>query len=301
VLCPPPLRPGDVVRIVAPSSPFDRTCFFRGLAWLSGRYRLRWSRRLLERERYLAGSDEARRAELQAALDDVEARAVIAVRGGYGASRVAHLLNYASLRRHPKWLVGFSDVTALHLEVGRLGMQSCHAHNLTGLGRGDASARLAWLDALERPEQPRHFGSLTVLRAGEAQGTLAGGNLSLVATAATSGRLALPTGCVLFLEEVGEAPYRLDRMLSSLIVGRHLDDVIGIAVGDLTRCGPGTDSRAALEAVQRALEPLRVPVLAGLPVGHEARNEPLILGARARLSATARSLTVGTEVGATPG
>jgi muramoyltetrapeptide carboxypeptidase len=272
------VTPGDRLRIVAPSGPFDKTLFYRGLAWLGERYRLVWSRGALERCGYLAGSDERRLDELNEALRDPSARAVVAARGGYGATRICHDADFAALAAHPKWCVGFSDFTAVHVELTRLGIASLHAANVTGLGRGDADARADWLDVVERPLAARVFEGLEALRTGNAGGVLVGGNLTLLFTAAASGRLALPERCILFFEEVNEAPYRIDRMLTALRMSGHLSKVAGICVGDLVDDGRPAAQRAALEVVSECLAPLGVPLLAGLPVGHGRRNRALPLG-----------------------
>lgn len=287
LLYPPPLSPGDTVRIVAPSGPFDKTLFYRGLSWLGERYRVTWARGMLERRGYLAGSDQRRLDELNEALRDPEARAVVAARGGYGATRICHRADFSALRRYPKWCVGFSDFTAVHLEALRAGVASLHAANLTGLGRGDAAAREGWLDALEAPLRRRTFSGLEVLRPGSAEGPLAGGNLTLLFTAAASGQLALPPGAILFFEEVNEAPYRIDRMLTALVCSGKLREVVGVCVGDLAPDGAHALRRAALQAVLDCLEELGVPIVAGLPVGHGARNQPLPLGVPARISGSA--------------
>src|SRR5580692_6775618 len=116
-LLPPALRPGDLVRVVAPSSPVPERDLWRGLAWVRGRYRIRATARILARQGYLAGGDAERAEELGRAVADPEAKAILAVRGGYGATRLLSRVDLAALVRHPKWIVGFSDVTALHAEA----------------------------------------------------------------------------------------------------------------------------------------------------------------------------------------
>src|SRR5690606_10273531 len=138
--CPPPLRPGDRVRIIAPSGPFDRALLLRGAGWLAERYRVEFDGGIFSRQGFLAGSDARRLGELDAALRTPELGAVISARGGYGLSRIVYQADLAALRRYPKWIVGFSDVTALHLEASRVGVMSMHAHNAAGLGRADATA-----------------------------------------------------------------------------------------------------------------------------------------------------------------
>lgn len=295
VLYPPPIVPGDTLRIVAPSGPFDKTLFYRGLAWLGERYRVVWTRGMLERRGYLAGTDQRRLDELNEALADPSTRALIAVRGGYGATRICPRADFSALRRYPKWCVGFSDFTAIHLEALRAGVASLHAPNLTGLGRGDAAARQSWLEALEAPLARRAFTGLDVLCPGSASGPLVGGNLTLLFTAAASGTLALPRGAILFFEEVNEAPYRIDRMLTALATSGQLRELGGVCIGDVAADGAHAVRRAGLDAVLDGLGELGVPVLAGLPVGHGARNEPLTLGVPALLDGGRGALVVNPD------
>jgi muramoyltetrapeptide carboxypeptidase len=247
---------------------------------------------MFERDGFLAGSDARRRDELARALAAPEVAAVIAARGGYGITRIANDLDFAALRSSPKWLVGFSDVTALHLEAQAVGVASMHAHHAAGLGRGDAHARSAWLAALESPLSPRTLPGQT-LRAGKVRGPLWGGNLTVLFTCAVTGRLRLPAGAILALEDVTEVSYRIDRMLSALRVGGHVRDIAGVAVGGFTDCPPGQHRVPVEQVLERELSSWGVPVVTGLPFGHDLPNEPLLLGAEAELDADAGCLRLG--------
>lgn len=292
VLCPEPLRPGSRVRVIAPSGRFDRTLVFCGMGFLAERYRVEFEPSLFERAGYLAGSDARRLGELERALEEPGLAAVLAARGGYGLTRIAHRVGWSALRRAPKWLVGFSDATVLHLEAAGVGVASLHAHNVAGLGRGDAHARACWIRALEEPHARRSFAGLATWRRGSARGRIAGGNLTMLFTAAAAGRLALPDGAILVLEDVTESSYRLDRMLSALTAGGHFDRVAAVVVGDLTDCPSGPHGIRAHDALRERLEALRVPVAAGLPVGHGRHNQPLPMGLPAKLNADAGTFTV---------
>ncbi len=284
LVIPPPLRPGATVHVVAPSGPFDRTLALSGIAFLGQRYRVKFDWGMFERSGFLAGSDERRRAELQAALNDAEASAVVAARGGYGLTRIASQVTFACLRESPKWLVGFSDATALHVEAQAVGVASLHAHNVAGLGRGDLRAREHWLAALESPLARRAFAG-TPVRAGRVRGPLVGGNLTVLFTCAAAGRLRLPPGAILAIEDVSEASYRVDRMLSALRIGGHFAQVAGVAVGSFSDCPPGPHRVSVSSVLERELAELGVPVLAGLPFGHSLPNEPLLFGVDAELDA----------------
>jgi muramoyltetrapeptide carboxypeptidase len=280
------------VRVIAPASPFDRTLALCGMAFLGERYRVQFDWRMFERDGFLAGSDERRRTELVQALAAPDVSAVVCARGGYGITRIASDVDFRTLRAAPKWLVGFSDVTALHLEAQAVGVASLHAHHAAGLGRGDFHARRHWLEALEAPDQPRELRG-SPLSGGRARGPLIGGNLTVLFTCAVTGRLQIPDGALLALEDVTEASYRIDRMLSALRIGGHLRRVRGVAVGDFTDCPSGPHRVPVQQVLERELSMLGVPVLTGLPFGHDLPNEPLLLGAPAELDADAGCLRMG--------
>ncbi|HVR20845.1 MAG TPA: LD-carboxypeptidase [Polyangiaceae bacterium] len=291
-IVPPPLVPGARVAVIAPSSPFDRALVVRGMGWLSRRYRVSFDRDLFERKGYLAGSDERRLTELDARLRDPTLGAVIVARGGYGLGRIAHRANWAALRTAPKWLVGFSDATVLHVEALAVGVASLHAHNTAGLGRGDTHRRERLRDALEHPMLARTVRGLERWVGGTAEGPLVGGNLTVLFTCLAAGRLRVPSGAVLVLEDVTEQAYRVDRMLTALQVSGALDRVAGVVVGDFTECPPSRGVTVR-EVLEERLGALGVPVAAGLPFGHELENEPLVLGVRARLDASGGTLETG--------
>ncbi len=290
-IVPPPLGKGASVAVVAPSSPFDRSLVLRGMAFLGEHFRVQFDRGMFAREGYLAGSDERRLEELQRWLDDASVGAVFCARGGYGLLRIAHRLDFTGLRRRPKWLVGFSDTTTLHLEALGAGVATLHADNVGALGRANERARLALLRALARPTEQRTLAGLECAAPGVASGPLVGGNLSLLATAATAGRLRLPSGALLALEDVTEQAYRIDRMLTALTLGGHLDRVAGVVAGDFTDC-PASSGIEAAHVVRAWLATLRVPAASGLLFGHGLVNEPLPFGVPARLDAGAGTLTL---------
>jgi muramoyltetrapeptide carboxypeptidase len=289
MIVPPALRPGDRIDVIAPSSPFDRALAWRGLGWLKQRYQVHFDPNLFEVTGYLAGSDERRRTELDRALNSTETRAIVAVRGGYGLNRIAHRLDWESLRDRPKWIVGFSDITALHVEAAAVDVASLHAPMVAALGRGHEPAREAWIEAVEHPLRERLFSDLRVLHPGQATGRCFGGNLTVLHACAAAGRLRIPKDCILFLEDVGERPYRVDRTLTTLITGGHLDDVRGVVLGEFTDCLPGQDGVCVEDVLRDTLAPLRIPVAAGFLIGHGLANVPLHFGARAELQAGSTS------------
>ncbi len=285
---PDPLRPGDVVAVVAPSSPFGREEFDRGVAWLSERYDVRCDEGVFSRTGYLAGSDGRRAAELAQAMGDQSVRAILVARGGYGAMRLLDALPWKLWAERPSWIVGFSDATALHASAWARGVASIHGPNVTGLGRDDAglaSLRDAFRAALESPNVPRTWQGLSVVHraVGSATGAILGGNLALLEAMAAAGRLIIPDGAVLALEDVTERPYRVDRMLTSLRLGGHLARLSAIVFGDFEKCDPGPDGVRIEEVLAERTLDLGIPVLVGAPFGHATRNEAFVLGGLVRV------------------
>jgi muramoyltetrapeptide carboxypeptidase len=287
---PPALRPGDRVAVIAPASGFERGAFEAGLALLSARYRTEHSGAVFERQRYLAGSDARRLAELTAALNDPGIRAVFCARGGYGATR---LLN--GLARMPatptKPLIGFSDITALHLWLQSQGRASIHGPVLTQLGRlpGGAAERLFAL--LESPAAAPPLDGTDSYVSGTAEGPLLGGNLSVLTRLLGTPFMPQLDGAILLLEDQGERPYRLDRMWTHLHQAGVFARVGGIVLGDFRACEEPDAAYTSSDVLRELATESGVPCAAGFPVGHGDINEPVPLGVRVRLDAGQARLT----------
>lgn len=291
---PPSLRAGDRVAVVAPSGPVDPVRLERGCAVLRslgldvvvGKHAFDQNPSDLT---YLAGSDVERAADLQAAWCDPRVSAVLCARGGYGASRVLGHLDWAALRAAvPKWLQGSSDITALHVAFGRrLSVPTLFGPMAASLiADADPEALDHLREALFGPGAPVR--GERALRGGQVAGVLTGGNLTLLTSLLGTPYAPSPAaGRIGFLEDVGEAPYRVDRMLTQLLQAGWFEDVAGIVLGTWTGCGD-------LDAVfADRLVPLGVPILAGVPVGHGPRQLTIRLGAGATLDADALVLRPG--------
>jgi muramoyltetrapeptide carboxypeptidase len=279
---PAALVAGDRVSIVAPSSPFPRDRFLGGLAWLAGRYTLQLRSDIFANAGYLAGSDERRLAELQTALDSEQTKAIFAARGGYGATRLLSQLDWTKFRTHPKWLVGFSDITALHLQCQAFGVCSLHAANVTGLASQSSSARSALMRTLEGTRSSASVHGLLSLkdrRLPLVEGQLFGGNLSLLVSEAAAQRLRVPEDAIWIIEDVTERPYRVDRMLTSLLP--FLAKARAIVFGEFSQCAPGPDGITIAHVLHEL--PVNCPVYSGDWFGHGSENPPIVLGARVTL------------------
>jgi muramoyltetrapeptide carboxypeptidase len=280
---PPRLQPGDRVSVVAPAGPVPRERFAAGARILGERYQLVHDERIFARAGFLAGDDAARQAELARALHDPTTRAVVCARGGYGLLR----LDLSIVRdAPPKWVVGFSDITVLHAALTAQGRASIHGPVVTQLGALPAEDAAAVFSLLESEAPPAALTGLFTLHPGVAEGRLAGGNLELLSRLCGSPLAPSLADAVLLLEEVGERPYRIDRALTQLRRSGAFAGLRGVIVGELHRCvEPDGAGPSALEVVAERFAGLGVPVVAGAPVGHGARNRALALGAHARVDA----------------
>jgi len=245
---------------------------------------------------FLAGSDEDRLADLHAAFADPEIRAVWCARGGYGCSRLTDRLDGGLLRADPKPLVGFSDVTALHLALHRHGVVSFHGptgewnERRTG-GASAASLRRALTDA--RPLGALPTGPLERLVPGRAAGPLVGGNLSLLAAAVGTPDQPDTRGCLVLLEDVGERPYRIDRMLRQLLRAGLVEGAAGLVFGAFSRCEEPRGPCATVDEVLAAFAAeLGLPTVGGAPIGHGPGQLTVPLGVAAELDADRGTLTV---------
>lgn len=243
---------------------------------------------------HLAASDAQRVADLHSALADPEVDALIALRGGYGCMRLLDRIDTGLLRRHPKPLIGYSDLTALHALWQRHEAPAWHApmpasdwhkgetgwrdatllaHRLrSGLAKGEILGATAAPHALDRGEAP-------------VSGVLMGGNLAVLVALLGTPFMPDLAGSVLFLEEVGEEPYKVDRLLCQLRLSGQLDQVAGVLLGSFS------DAQVPDAVLADYFDPLRVPVLAGWPSGHAPPNTPLPIGVRVTLDPQRRTLS----------
>lgn len=304
-LLPVALRPGDTVALVSPSSATDE------------RINLQLSREVMEalglkvktgehyaaRRGHLAGSDAQRASDLNAAFADPEVRAVVAVRGGAGAARLLPLLDYDVIRANPKALLGYSDITALHCAIqAKTGLVSFHGPNGTGSWNSfnaDQFRRLFFGRELLHYRNPVDAGDELVQRrnrtltiaGGRARGELVGGNLAVLSALAGSPYMPDFEGKILFLEDVSEAPYRIDRMLTTLRLTGALDAIAGFIFGECTDCDPGEGfgSLTLDQIFDDHVRPLGIPAYRGALIGHIPRQFVVPVGGRVEMDADAGS------------
>ena len=287
---------GSECHVVAPSGRFSEERLESGLTFLrDAGFEPNLSKGMYDAARYLAGDDNTRRAGLTDALGEKSLRVVWAARGGYGGARLLPGLNPALVAQRAPWLVGFSDVTALHALWARAGICSIHGANITTLDMWTEEARAELFGLLDGTCRHQAFEGQAVVD-GEAEGVLLGGNLTVLGSMVGTGYLPSFDGAILLIEDIGEKPYRLDRTLTQMMQAGALEGVRGVAIGQLTRCeAPGEPDYGPVDVIRDVLAPLEVPIACGFPFGHEADSRAVVLGAAATLHGTTGRLQVTTE------
>ena len=319
MIWPDPLKPGDTIMFVAPAgdlaTDLRKERILQAKTSLEARgYRVEMRKDLFAKEGYLAGTDKRRAKELMQAFLDPKVKAVFSGRGGYGTMRILDRLDYEKIRANPKILVGFSDITGLHLALNRhVGLVTFHSP--ISFWRLDSETEgmtpftqeyllRALIDdtgqgsngyTIEIPEdapQPIAFGK------GRARGRLAGGNLSMISALEGTSFAVDTRDAILLIEDTREAPYRIDRMLKQLQLAGKLETLRGAVLGQFTRNYDHEDQmtedpRFTVDGVLRQyFEPLGIPVLMNYPVGHSAYNATLPLGAQVEIDADKGTLRI---------
>jgi muramoyltetrapeptide carboxypeptidase len=294
ILKPPRLRKGDLIGIVSPASaPSAREKIDKGVQYLERLgYRVKVGQHVMAQYGYLAGTDEQRAQDLNDMLRDPAVRAVFAVRGGYGTPRLLDLVDYRAVRRNPKIVVGYSDLTALQLALFRKTGLVTFSGPMVGVEMWDnidpfteehfwrvvtSSARIG---SLLNPDGER----MIARNKGKASGALIGGNFALLASLLGTPYLPNLRKAILVLEDVDEAPHRVDRMFAQLHHAGITGSIAGLILGKFTDCVPSDPSRPYLtieQVLEDAVRRITCPVLMNLQYGHIARKLTLPIGVRA--------------------
>jgi len=305
-----PLPDGGTIGVAAPASPYDsRSDVLRGVEWWESQgYRVKLATGTWERDDYVAGDPRQRAEDLNALFADPEVDVVQALQGGFGSAQAIPFLDFDLIAANPKPLVGFSDITALHVAIRqRTGLATIYANGLIGVGSTEVTSfsKDRLLDVLRgggagvvppNPDDPW----VRSIRGGRVTAPLVGGCLwLLMQTMGTPWEIELD-GAILFFEDTHSPPYHIDGNLVQLAHAGKLDGVAGVVVGHMEKCDwgdlrPVSDwarSRSIEDVLEERLEPLGVPVLYGLPLGHGKHLAALPLGVTCTLDADARTLTV---------
>ncbi len=285
---PPYLVPGDKVAIVSPSGAVNQE-YIDGAVETLASWQLLPVVGSFARETFgrFAGTDEQRLYDLQQVLDDSSIRAVLCSRGGYGMARIINKLSFNEFIKHPKWLIGFSDITVLHAAAIHQEMQSIHAVMARGLTENPPQADpVVLLRKILFGKIPDAYilSPGTLNRFGEATGTLVGGNLSVLYGLRGTDFDIQPEGKILFIEDLTEKTYHIDRMMQNLKLGGILSRLSGLLVAHFTEMDEDPlFGKTVEEIIRSAVEEYDYPVAFNFPVGHVDNNLPVIHGARVKM------------------
>ncbi len=283
---PPYLKAGDTVAIVAPSGILNnREREVQQAVELLRSWGLHpiVGSNVFKKANHFAGTDDERCEDFQNAMDDPKISAIWCARGGYGTVRILDKLDYTKFKEHPKWVIGFSDITALHNQLHNQGFESLHALmcvSLTEDIRKVQSSVDTFKSAIFGNPTNYNLEGSEYNRTGEATGMLVGGNLTMLHTMLGSDESIDTSGKILFIEEIGEYKYHIDRMLQSMKRAGYFNNLKGLIVGDMTKLRKNTTlwGTSVEQLILDALAEYDFPIAFNMPAGHEDDNRALVLG-----------------------
>lgn len=297
---PPYLKVGDTVAIVAPSGILkNREAEINRAKKLLQSWGLHAvvGKHVFSQANHFAGTDDERCEDLQKVLDDPSISAIWCARGGYGTVRILDKLNFSKFKAHPKWLIGYSDITALHNAIHNLGVESIHAMMCTSL-TGDKTDLDQTIETFKKAlfgeSLSYHLDASQYNQEGVVMAPLVGGNLTMLHTMLGSTTSIDTSGKILFIEEIGEYKYHIDRMLQSLKRAGYFDHCVGVVVGDMTKLKKNTTvwGTSIEQLILDALSDYDFPIAFNMPSGHEDDNRALILGRTVELTVSKNGSTL---------
>lgn len=306
-IVPPRLKPGDTVGLICPAG----AAFSKEVVQITKEsiealgLKVKMGKHVFDRFGYLAGTDQARAEDVNSMFADKSVQGILAIHGGWGCARLLPLLDYKTIQKNPKPLIGYSDITALLLAINaKTGLITFHGPvgSATWNKFSVDSFRQVLVDGSPALfENPKELGDnltitkdrITTITPGTAQGKLMGGNLTVLTAILGSDYLPNWKDAILFLEDTNEAVYRVDRMLTQLKLAGVLDQVKGVVFGKCSDCEPGKGSYGSLtleDVLEQHLQPLKIPVYSGAMIGHITHKFTVPVGAEAQIDATAGTI-----------
>ncbi|MFL0095188.1 S66 peptidase family protein [Tenacibaculum maritimum] len=282
---PPYLQKGDTIIILAPAGILkNRALVIDKAKILAEKWGLKvlYGKHMFEQGNHFAGTDEQRCEDFQKALDDPTIKAIWSARGGYGSVRILDRLDFTIFKKQPKWIIGYSDLTAFHNHINNVGVETLHA--MMGVSLEDKATVITetiatFKKALFGEQLKYEVGASRYNRKGKASGELVGGNIAILASMLGSESQLDTDGKILFIEEIGEYKYSIDRMLQSLRRAGYFRKLKGVIVGGMTKIKKNTTPwGSSIEQLILDVIPENIPVMFNFPAGHDSDNRALILG-----------------------
>ncbi len=296
---PPKLSPGDKVSIISPASKIEREIAEHSADLLRQQgFIVEIGMHAFDKEGVFAGSDLARASDMQNALNDKSIKAIFFTRGGYGSLRTHLLLNWSSFFKKPKWLCGFSDITVFHAYLSRHKIASVHGVMTAWFEKEEVltDSFLQMMDLLRGEKLDYLVQPHELNRNGLASGILTGGNLSIIQSLRGTTLDIIPKGKILFIEDIDEHFYHIDRMMQNLKAGGILEQLSGLVAGYFTGIKDGETpfGKTAYQIIKDAVASYHYPVVFGLQSGHELPNYPLLIGSRISLDVSENKVIIKT-------
>ncbi|SFT84188.1 muramoyltetrapeptide carboxypeptidase [Lishizhenia tianjinensis] len=282
---PPYLKKGDTIAIVAPAKAIEeKHVLVAKTFWEEQGYKVRLGQHVLGQHHYFSGTEDERYADMQTALNDDEVKAIVCARGGYGCVQILDQLNWAGMLDEPKWILGFSDVTFFHQHLNYLGVESIHATMPLNYTDNTQESLESMVNLLEG-KATEYTWSCSNATEGEAEGVLLGGNLSIVYSMLGTDAHPNYNNAILYLEEVGEHLYAIDRMFFALQKAGILRKLKGLIIGGMTNIGDTTPGfgQPLEEMIKKHFRFRKLPIAFDFMAGHINDNRALRLGANYRL------------------
>lgn len=283
---PAPLKPGDKIAVLSPAGPIRETVVDSAVTVMRDMgYEVVVYPHTFGKNGHFSGTTDERYADLEAALTDPEIRAIVCSRGGYGVVHNLDRLGRLPLRDDPKWIVGFSDISALHALMASKGIASVHASMTAHIGLGADDRDNAVLFEILRGKMPHYtFAGSPYNHPGYAEGRLLGGNLAVIADLINTPFDIIHEGTILFIEDVSEPIYKIERILYQLRLSGILPNLKGLIIGQFTDYNPDENHGSMEEMIAEMVAPYDYPIAFGAPIGHVDHNIPLVEGAMAVLN-----------------
>lgn len=295
MIFPRSLRKGDKIAIIAPAGRLPINGLDEAVKVLtSWGLKVILAKHVYDTDNYFAGTDAARLKDLQQAFDNPSIMAVLCARGGYGVTRILEKIELEAIKKSPKWVIGFSDITALHLKLENQGIASIHGPMGTSFTNENNHSAINSLKGLLFEGVSKVVINESGVRTGSVTAAITGGNLSLIIDSLGTTEEIDTRNKILFVEEIGEKTYKIDRMFQQLLRAGKLDKLAGLVIGHFSEIDEGDTpfGESWQEVIKKIAEPYSYPLAFGFSIGHERENMPLVMGGQYQLKVDSDSTTL---------
>lgn len=295
MIFPRSLRKGDKIAIIAPAGRLPINGLDEAVKVLtSWGLKVILAKHVYDTDNYFAGTDAARLKDLQQAFDNPSIMAVLCARGGYGVTRILEKIELEAIKKSPKWVIGFSDITALHLKLENQGIASIHGPMGTSFTNENNHSAINSLKGLLFEGVSKVAINESGVRTGSVTAAITGGNLSLIMDSLGTTEEIDTRNKILFVEEIGEKTYKIDRMFQQLLRAGKLDKLAGLVIGHFSEIDEGDTpfGESWQEVIKKIAEPYSYPLAFGFSIGHEPENMPLVMGGQYQLKVDSDSATL---------